>query len=154
VDEHPDYLSKFHFQAMGPEGAVIIHGTATKQNDVSATRAVKAALGKGATRASTSSLKGTIGHLLGGAGSVELAATLLAMRDSLVPPTANLKNPDPECDIDYTPVTVRPRRIETALKLSLGFGGHLAAAVIRAWDGDTKRAARNSSLHGSEPFRE
>lgn len=118
---------------------VNLHGTATKQNDVSETRALKAALGNAASRVSTSSLKGTIGHLLGGAGSVELAATLLAMRDGLVPPTANLTHPDPECDIDYTPVTVRPRRIETALKLSLGFGGHLAAAVIRAWDGDMKR---------------
>jgi 3-oxoacyl-(acyl-carrier-protein) synthase len=98
-------------------------------------------LGQGASRISASSLKGTIGHLLGGAGSVELAATLLAMRDGLVPPTANLTQPDPECALDYTPVTARPRRIETALKLSLGFGGHLAAAVVRAWDGETQRAA-------------
>ncbi len=83
---------------------VNLHGTATKQNDVSETRALEAALGRGASRASTSSLKGTIGHLLGGAGSVELAATLLAMRDGLVPPTANLTHPDPECPLDYTPV--------------------------------------------------
>ena len=87
-----------------------------------------------------------------------LAATLLAMRDGLVPPTANLTHPDPECGLDYTPVTFRPRRIETALKLSLGFGGHLAAAVVRAWDGDTKRVAKRvaktSSLAGSESCRE
>jgi len=129
---------------------VNLHGTATRQNDISETRALQAALGKGVSRISASSLKGTIGHLLGGAGSVELAATLLAMRDGLVPPTANLTQPDPECDLDCTPVKARPRRIETALKLSLGFGGHLAAAVVRAWDGDRQRAAMTPSLRGSE----
>jgi len=123
---------------------VNLHGTATKQNDVSETRALASALGKGAARASMSSLKGTIGHLLGGAGSVELAATLLAMRDGLVPPTANLTEPDPDCSLDYTPVKARPRRIETALKLSLGFGGHLAAAVLRAWDGQNQRVKSKS----------
>jgi 3-oxoacyl-[acyl-carrier-protein] synthase II len=116
-----------------------LHGTATRHNDVCETRAVKRALGPPAFGAGCSSLKGTIGHLLGAAGSVELAASLLAMRDSVLPPTANLTEPDAECDLDYTPVNSRPRRVETILKLSLGFGGHLAAAALRAWDGPARR---------------
>jgi 3-oxoacyl-[acyl-carrier-protein] synthase II len=116
-----------------------LHGTATRHNDVCESRAIKRALGPGAMRAGTSSLKGTIGHLLGAAGSVELAASLLAMRDGRLPPTANLTDPDPECDLDYTPINPRDRRVETVLKLSLGFGGHLAAAALRTWDGPARR---------------
>ncbi|HUG89516.1 MAG TPA: beta-ketoacyl-[acyl-carrier-protein] synthase family protein [Planctomycetaceae bacterium] len=108
-----------------------LHGTATRQNDVYETRAIRAALGDAAGRVSCSSLKGAIGHLLGAAGSVEMGFTILALRDQLVPPTANLDHADPLCNLDYTPHTARPRPIETALKLSLGFGGHLVAAVIR-----------------------
>jgi 3-oxoacyl-(acyl-carrier-protein) synthase len=119
-----------------------LHGTATRHNDVCETLALKQALGNGAWRAGCSSLKGTIGHLLGAAGSVELAASLLAMRDNVVPPTANLTEPDTECDLDYTPLAARQRRVETILKLSLGFGGHLAAAALRAWDGPTRRCVR------------
>lgn len=121
---------------------VNLHGTATRHNDVCETLALKQALGSAAARAGCSSLKGTIGHLLGAAGSVELAASLLAMRDGLLPPTANLTKPDAECDLDYTPVTARRRRVETVLKLSLGFGGHLAAAALRAWDGASRRSPR------------
>ena len=110
---------------------VNLHGTATRQNDVCETRAVRAALRTAADRVSASSLKGAIGHLLGAAGSVETACTVLALRDGLVPPTANLEHADPECDLDYTPGRARRRPLETALKLSLGFGGHLAAAVFR-----------------------
>jgi len=110
---------------------VNLHGTATRDNDRTETLALKAALGGSARRASCSSLKGTIGHLLGAAGSVELAATVLAMRENVIPPTANLREPDAECDLDYTPLVPRARRIETALKLSHGFGGHLVAAVLR-----------------------
>jgi 3-oxoacyl-[acyl-carrier-protein] synthase II len=124
---------------------VNLHGTATRQNDQCETRALKAALGASARAVSASSLKGAVGHLLGAAGSVELAATLLALRDGVVPPTANLTTPDDECDLDYTPLVPRPRRIETALKLSLGFGGHLAAAVIRTWEGGPTRAASRPS---------
>jgi 3-oxoacyl-(acyl-carrier-protein) synthase len=109
-----------------------LHGTATIQNDALETRALKSALGTSSTRLSTSGLKGSIGHLLGAAGSVELAATMLAIRDGIIPPTANLQEPDACCDLDYTPLVARPRRIENALKLSLGFGGHLMAAVLRA----------------------
>lgn len=112
--------------------AVNLHGTATRQNDVYETRALKGVLGRHAFDVSCCSLKGGIGHLLGAAGSVETAAALLAMRDGIVPPTVNLETPDPECDLDYTPRAPRRRGVRTALKLSLGFGGHLAAAVLRA----------------------
>lgn len=108
-----------------------LHGTATKSNDVCETRALHAAFGPTAKDVQCSGLKGAIGHLLGAAGSVETAATLLAMRDGLVPPTVNLDNQDVDCDLDYTPRHARPLRIENALKISLGFGGHLVAAVLR-----------------------
>ena len=108
-----------------------LHGTGTRDNDKYETLGLRQALGTAADNIPCSSLKGTIGHLLGGAGSVEFAAMLLAMRDGFVPPTANLKTPDPQCDLDYTPCTARPHSIRTALKLSLGFGGHLVAGLVR-----------------------
>jgi 3-oxoacyl-[acyl-carrier-protein] synthase II len=109
---------------------VNLHGTATPTNDLCETRAIHSAFGRHAGSVAASSLKGALGHLLGAAGSVELACTVLALRDGLVPPTANLEDPDPACDLDYTPLVARQRRIDVALKLSLGFGGHLAAAVL------------------------
>lgn len=108
-----------------------MHGTATTLNDLCETRAIKTAFGPSARTRHCSSLKGAMGHLLGAAGSVETAATILAMRDSVIPPTVNLKEPDEDCDLNYTPEKPESRRIEHALKLSLGFGGHLAAAVLR-----------------------
>jgi 3-oxoacyl-[acyl-carrier-protein] synthase II len=108
-----------------------LHGTGTRANDVCETRAVRRALGAAASQVACSSLKGGIGHLLGAAGAVETAATVLALRDQVVPPTVNLTEPDPECDLDYTPTRARPRRMTHALKLSLGFGGHVAAALLR-----------------------
>ena len=108
-----------------------LHGTATLQNDLCETRALKQALGPTSRTLCCSSLKGGLGHLLGAAGSVETAAALLAMREGVVPPTVNLTESDSGCDLDYTPRHPRPRRIENTLKLSLGFGGHLVAAVLR-----------------------
>ena len=108
-----------------------LHGTGTRDNDRYETQGIRQAMGSAADSIPCSSLKGTIGHLLGGAGSVEFAAMLLAMRDGLVPPTANLTHPDPQCNLDYTPGAARPQRIRTALKLSLGFGGHLVAGLVR-----------------------
>ncbi len=110
---------------------VNLHGTATIQNDICETRALNAALGRSAQHVCCSALKGGIGHLLGSAGSVELACTLLAMRDSTIPPTVNLDEQDVDCDLNFTPREPRRQRIENALKLSLGFGGHLIAAVVR-----------------------
>ena len=108
-----------------------LHGTGTRDNDRYETQGIRQALGSAADQIACSSLKGTIGHLLGGAGSVEFAAMLLALRDQTVPPTANLWHPDPECGLDYTPRLAQKRSIQTALKLSLGFGGHLVAALVR-----------------------
>jgi 3-oxoacyl-[acyl-carrier-protein] synthase II len=112
---------------------VNLHGTATRTNDVAETRAVRAAFGPAADRVPCSSLKGALGHLLAAAGSAELACCALALRDQVVPPTANLSRPDPECDLDYVPNAPRPAALGHVLKLSLGFGGHLAAAVLRRW---------------------
>jgi 3-oxoacyl-[acyl-carrier-protein] synthase II len=116
-------------------GYINLHGTGTWDNDRTETRAVRAVFGPHADELSCSSLKGALGHLLGAAGSVETASTLLAMRDAIVPPTRNLQDPDPECDLDYTPGESKPKSIQTALKLSLGFGGHQVAAVLGAVGG-------------------
>jgi len=110
---------------------ISLHGTATKTNDRNEVRAIKAAFGPAARQLSASSLKGAIGHLLGAAGSVEFAATVLAMRDSRLPPTMNLTSPDDECDLDFVAGKSRSRDVSHALKLSLGFGGHLVAGVVR-----------------------
>jgi 3-oxoacyl-[acyl-carrier-protein] synthase II len=111
--------------------AASLHGTATRLNDLCETNALKRALGEHARRVSCFSLKGAIGHLMGAAGSVETATLIQAMQQQVVPPTMNLETPDPECDLDYTPGQARPRQIQTALKLSLGFGGTCAALVLR-----------------------
>ena len=110
---------------------VNVHGTATRSNDPLECRALRMALGGHADRVACSANKGQIGHLLGAAGAAELAITCLAIRDGFVPPTMNLDDPDPACDLDGTPRIGRALPIRAALKLSIGFGGHLAAAVLR-----------------------
>jgi 3-oxoacyl-(acyl-carrier-protein) synthase len=86
-----------------------------------------------------------LGHLVNASGSVELAITALALRDGFAPPTLNLTDPDPECDLDCIPLIGRARPLEHALKLSIAFGGHLAAVLLRRWTGAEARAAR--TLH-------
>ena len=110
--------------------AVNVHGTATLVNDPLECRALRLAFGPEADRLACSANKAQIGHLLGAAGSVELAIAALSVRDGYLPPTLNLDHPDPACDLDGTPHAGRPRPIRNLLKLSLGFGGHLAAAVL------------------------
>ncbi len=112
--------------------AINLHGTATRANDIAETRAVRSAFGSVADCLACSSQKGAIGHLLGAAGSVESAFAVLALRDQVVPPTINLRTPDPQCDLDYVPNESRPMRLRTVLKLSLGFGGHVAVGLFRA----------------------
>ena len=112
--------------------AINLHGTATRANDIAETRAVRAAFGSAADRLACSSQKGAIGHLLGAAGSVESALAVLSLRDQILPPTINLRTPDPECDLDYVANKARPRRLRNVLKLSLGFGGHVAVGLFRA----------------------
>jgi 3-oxoacyl-[acyl-carrier-protein] synthase II len=113
---------------------VNVHGTATLGNDPLECRALRLALGPGAGRVACSANKGQIGHLLGAAGSAELAIAALSVRDGFAPPTLNLDEADPACDLDGTPHFGRAMPIRALLKLSLGFGGHLAAAVLRRVD--------------------
>jgi len=99
------------------------HGTATILNDLSETRAIKAALGERSKKVPVSSNKSMFGHLLGAAGSVEAIFTVLTIRDGIIPPTINYDTPDPECDLDYVPNIARKAEINTALSNSFGFGG-------------------------------
>lgn len=110
------------------------HGTGTKINDRTETMAIKAALGEEqARRAAISSTKSMHGHMLGATGAVELAACVLALRDGIVPPTINLLEPDPDCDLDYTPNVARKLELDCALSTSLGFGGHNAVVALRRY---------------------
>ncbi|MBQ2789332.1 MAG: beta-ketoacyl-ACP synthase II [Thermoguttaceae bacterium] len=107
------------------------HGTATKLGDVAETAAIKRALGEEpAKKVAISSTKSAIGHLLGGSGGVELVFSILSMRDGVVAPTLNLENPDPKCDLDYTPLVAKERKIDRFISNSFGFGGHNACVAI------------------------
>lgn len=107
------------------------HGTGTALNDVSETQAFKLALGEDAYKAHVSSTKGAMGHLLGAAGAAEALAAILALRHSVVPPTINLDEKDPECDLDYTPNKAVEAEITIAISDSLGFGGHNSCVAFR-----------------------
>jgi 3-oxoacyl-[acyl-carrier-protein] synthase II len=107
------------------------HATSTLLGDIAETIAVKRALGDHATRVAVSSTKSVTGHLLGAAGAVEAIFTLLAIRDQVAPPTINLDNPDPKCDLDYVPNTARSMTIDVALSNSFGFGGTNGSLVFR-----------------------
>jgi 3-oxoacyl-[acyl-carrier-protein] synthase II len=122
---------------VGPDQVdyVNAHGTSTQLNDAAETRAVKAALGPRAATVPISSTKSMTGHLLGAAGGVEAIFSILAIRDNFVPPTINLDQPDPECDLDYVPNVGRSARVDLAISTSYGFGGHNAClAFARAAD--------------------
>ncbi|RLV08802.1 beta-ACP synthase [Streptomyces griseocarneus] len=106
------------------------HGSGTKQNDRHETAAFKRSLGSHAYDVPVSSIKSMVGHSLGAIGSVEIAASLLAIEHGVVPPTANLHNPDPECDLDYVPLTAREQRVDTVLTVGSGFGGFQSAMVL------------------------
>lgn len=110
------------------------HGTGTKLNDMAETRAIKSVFGADAAELCISSIKPITGHMLGAAGAAELIASVLAMLNNTVPPTINLEQPDPECDLDYVPGSAREKNVQYALSDSLGFGGHNAALVIRRYD--------------------
>jgi act minimal PKS ketosynthase (KS/KS alpha) len=106
------------------------HGSGTVQNDRHETAAIKDSLGAHARRVPVSSIKSMIGHSLGAIGSIEVAACALALHHQVVPPTANLHTPDPECDLDYVPLTARDRRLDAVLSLGSGFGGFQSAMVL------------------------
>ena len=112
------------------------HATSTPVGDIAETTAIKRAFGEAAKKSLVvSSTKSMTGHTLGAAGAVELAACLLAMRESLVPPTINLHEPSPECDLDYVPNVARERPIRVAMSNSFGFGGHNATLVVKKFEG-------------------
>ncbi|MBS3030646.1 MAG: beta-ketoacyl-ACP synthase II [Dolichospermum sp. DET50] len=112
--------------AIAPEMVSYInaHGTSTSANDVNETKAIKKALGDHAYKVAISSTKSMTGHLLGGSGGIEAVATILAIAHDQIPPTINIENLDPECDLDYVPHTSRAQVVEIALSNSFGFGGH------------------------------
>jgi 3-oxoacyl-[acyl-carrier-protein] synthase II len=107
------------------------HGTSTVLNDVSETKAIKAALGEQSKKVPISSNKSMFGHLLGAAGAVEAIFTILTIRDGIIPPTINYDTPDPECDLDYVPNIARKAQVNMALSNSFGFGGVNATLVFR-----------------------
>jgi 3-oxoacyl-[acyl-carrier-protein] synthase II len=109
------------------------HGTSTEYNDKFETAAVKEVFGDHAYKLAMSSTKSMTGHLLGAAGGIEAIFSVLAMRDSIIPPTINLETPDPECDLDYVPNTARPQEINAVMSNSLGFGGHNATIVLKKY---------------------
>src|SRR5438445_7389705 len=109
--------------------------TSTDIGDLCETRAIKKVFGNHARKVSISSTKSMTGHLLGGAGGVEMAACALAIRDSVIPPTINLENPSEECDLDYTPNVAREKKVRVVLNNSFGFGGHNATLVATQFAG-------------------
>ncbi len=111
------------------------HGTGTALNDVAETQAYKIALGDDAYKAHISSIKGSIGHMLGAAGAAEAVATVMALKEGIVPPTINLDEVDPECDLDYTPNKPVKAELTIAMSDSLGFGGHNSCVVFRKYIG-------------------
>jgi 3-oxoacyl-[acyl-carrier-protein] synthase II len=109
------------------------HGTSTPVNDPSETAAIKTALGEAAYKVAISSTKSMTGHLLGGSGGIEAVATVLAIANDRVPPTINLENPDPECDLDYIPNQSRAQTVNVALSNSFGFGGHNVTLAFKKY---------------------
>src|SRR2546426_3093466 len=121
---------------IGPDQVDYInaHATSTDIGDICETRAIKQVFGEHAYKVAISSTKSMTGHLLGGAGGVEMAACALAIRDSVIPPTINLENPGEGCDLDYTPNVAREKKVRVVLNNSFGFGGHNATLVATAFE--------------------
>ena len=111
------------------------HGTSTPQGDVCETQAIKSVFGEHAKKLAVSSTKGATGHLLGAAGAAEMALCAKALQTQIAPPTLNLDNPDPQCDLDYIPHTAREMKIEAIANNSFGFGGHNATVIAKRFVG-------------------
>lgn len=112
-------------------GYLNAHGTATVMNDAYETTAIRHAFGSNADSLAISSTKSMTGHLLGAAGGLEAAIAIMAMNDGVLPPTINLENPDPDCDLDYIPCQARTVQVDAVMSNSMGFGGHNVSLVFR-----------------------
>ena len=111
------------------------HGTATEAGDAAETRAIKSVFGEYAYKLAISSTKSQLGHLLGASGGVEMVAVCLTIENGIIPPTINLETPDPDCDLDYVPLTARQEKVDVAMTNSFGFGGHNASLIVRRYTG-------------------
>ena len=109
------------------------HGTSTPLNDKVETLAIKTVFGNDAYRIPISSTKSMLGHLIGGAGTIEAAVCIMAIRNGIIPPTINLTNPDPDCDLDYVPGVARKTKVATAMSNAFGFGGHNSILLLRQY---------------------
>ena len=110
------------------------HGTSTPLGDIAETLAIKSVFGDHARKLTVSSTKSAVGHSLGASGGTELIACINAIRNSVIPPTINLDNPDEGCDLDYCPNTARDRKVRVAMSNSFGFGGHNACIIVRRFE--------------------
>jgi len=110
------------------------HGTATRLNDVAETRAIKTVFGERAYQVPVSSTKSMTGHMMGATGALETILCTQAVRENILPPTINLQNPDPECDLDYVPNEARQQQVDVAISNAFGFGGHNAVLVVRGYN--------------------
>lgn len=117
-------------------GYINAHGTSTPAGDVLEVHAIKNVFGDYAYKLAVSSTKSMTGHLLGAAGAIEAIATALALQTGTLPPTMNLENPDPECDLDFVPNEPRRQQVDVALSNSFGFGGHNATLVLKRWQNE------------------
>lgn len=111
------------------------HGTGTQLNDIAETRAIKSVLGEAAYDVAISSTKSMTGHMMGTTGALEAIFCIQAIREGVVPPTINLLNPDPECDLDYVPNQARETKVSFAMSNAFGFGGHNAVLAFKAFSG-------------------
>jgi 3-oxoacyl-[acyl-carrier-protein] synthase II len=116
-------------------GYINAHGTSTPLNDVTETSIIKKVFGEHAYKLAVSSTKSMTGHTLGAAGGIEAIASILALRDGILPPTINYTTPDPACDLDYVPNQARQQQVEYALSNNLGFGGHNASLIFKRFTG-------------------
>ena len=131
-----DALGEAHFDPSKDNLYINAHGTGTHLNDIAETLACKTALGDFAYKAHISSTKSMTGHMFGAAGATEAIATILALRDGIIPPTINLDTPDPECDLDYTPNVAVKSQLTLGLSNSFGFGGHNACVAFRPYNNE------------------
>jgi len=115
-------------------GHICSHGTGTKLNDVAETKAIKTIFGKSAYHVPINSNKSMIGHLMGAAGAISVVTALKTIEQNIIPPTTNLRTPDPDCDLDYVPLVARPSQVDTVLVNAFGLGGQNGALVVRRFD--------------------